>query len=126
MPPKTYKIVVAYRTETYTVRYWPGGYGRRVDGYVTSLSQLREHLCKRVNKRTLDLYCVDGFNLRPLITTQHLNNEVSHVRHRRSLCVVAYDPGKCRHFHPLQGVKNYFNRVVARIQDNWFVCNCNK
>ena len=115
MNHRTYKLIIAYRSETFVVRYWPGGYGRRASGYLTSLSQLQEYLNCKLNKPSLDLYCAKGFYLRHLTTSQRLANELHGVRNRRSLRLVAYP-----------GVKkvSFFRTVVERIRDNLSICDC--
>ena len=115
MGHKTYKLIIAYRSKTFVVRYWPGGYGRQINGYLTSLSQLREYLSGRVNKPSLDLYCSRGLHLRPLTTSHRLAYELHRLQNQRCLRLVAYP-----------GVKevSFFKMMSERLRSNLSICDC--
>ena len=87
----THNVVVAYRTKKTTVHYWADGHGRRVDGFVTSLPQLRVVLQKKFGERALDLYCIDGRRLRPISCERHLTTVLEHVRNGGTLLIQAYE-----------------------------------
>ncbi len=87
----THNIVVAYRGKKTTVHYWADGHGRRVEGFVTSLSQLRVVLQKKFGQRALDLYCIDGRHLRSISSDRHLTTVLEHVRNGGTLLVQAYE-----------------------------------
>ncbi len=56
MPRRTMNIIVSYRGEGVQVHYWPGGNGRRVDGYLTSYRQLQSGLNRYYHVQSLKLY----------------------------------------------------------------------
>lgn len=86
-----HKIIVSYKGRMSTIHYWADGHGRRVDGIVTSLPQLRVVLQKKYGARALDLYYVDGRRLKPITGDRHLTSALDKVRKGGSLIVQAYE-----------------------------------
>lgn len=117
---RTHKIIVFYRQKSLIFNYWADGNGRRVDGYVTSLPQLLMMLHKILGKRPLDLYCVDGLRLRPVIKEKQMRNSLNRVCNRGSICIIAYDH-KDGNF---VSTNNGFPRRHTRSQTAWIIFSC--
>ena len=91
MPSFSTNIIKAsYNGDTTTVHYWADGHGRRVDGYVTSLAQLKTTLGAKFRVRALALYSVVDRRLKPITTDKHLMSAIADLRRGGTLLINVY------------------------------------
>lgn len=100
----THVIKVVYNGTAVSLHFWTGGNGRHVQGYYTSLSQLRRKLCRTFKVRELDLYCIVERRLRPITSERYLRRVLGTLRDGGVLFINAFKRGsveKEQHFtHP--------------------------
>ena len=86
----TNTIKASYNGHTTTVLYWADGNGRRVNGCLTSLAQLKTTLRTRFGVHALTLYCVVARRMRPITCDKHLVSALADIQSGGTLLVNVY------------------------------------
>ena len=100
-------INASYYRKSTSLNYWADGHGRRVEGYIISLAQLKTKLSSKFRLSQLISYTVVDRKLRPIVSENRLLAALSRVQKGGTLLINVYEHEPMQH---LPHLKSQFKR----------------